>query len=239
MITFKGTEKSIHEWSQIARVNYPTFWKRLKKYGWTLEECLKNPTRKAKKFSNGKESLDLSEWSKKSGVKKATIYKRMASYGLSLPQALDPRLRTVTHGDSKSRGVRLQLYRKWTSMKGRCRDEVRYIIGNIEVCERWMDFESFKADMFESFVATGHKKGKVFLDRIDNTKGYSPENCRWVDAKKSAENRRSTRWITHAGETLTLSDWSRKKQINLQTLWCRLRDGWPIERALETPIRIR
>jgi hypothetical protein len=81
-------------------------------------------------------------------------------------------------------------YTTWQGMKHRCTNPkdvcYRYYGGRgITVCDRWFNsFENFIADM-----GVRPFKGAQ-LDRIDNEKGYSPENCKWSTAKENANNKR-------------------------------------------------
>lgn len=98
----------------------------------------------------------------------------------------DGRFKT-THGMSRT-----PLYRVWDSMVRRCTNPSHkkwrlYGGRGITICERWLKFENFYADMGET--PTG-----LTLDRIDNTKDYEPGNCRWATYSEQNKNRRAYPW---------------------------------------------
>lgn len=65
----------------------------------------------------------------------------------------------------------------------------------IFMCEDWKDFNKFCADIYPCPVEGYH------LDREDNDKGYSKENCRWVSAKTNYRNKRNNHYYeTHLGK---------------------------------------
>lgn len=91
------------------------------------------------------------------------------------------------HGMSNTR-----IYRIYSHILSRCNNPnvphyFRYGGKGIKVCERWEEsFENFYEDMKEGY------SDELSIDRIDGTKGYCKENCRWADAKLQARNRSST-----------------------------------------------
>jgi hypothetical protein len=88
------------------------------------------------------------------------------------------------------------LYATWQGMIRRCyyksdKNYKNYGARGIDVCDRWRhSFQAFADDMIM------RPDIRLTLDRIDNDKGYSPENCRWADWTVQAANRRNT--VTNA-----------------------------------------
>ena len=102
---------------------------------------------------------------------------------------------------------------------------------SVSVCGRWHDYEAFLADMGEVPSST-HS-----IDRIDGTKGYEPGNCRWATYTEQNRNRPSVnRRLEWRGESLVLTEWAERIGMHAETLRGRIRKGWPVERALGTPV---
>ena len=62
---------------------------------------------------------------------------------------------------------------------------------NCTICDEWLDFRNF----LNWSLANGWSPNppeKLTIDRIDNEKGYSPDNCRWVNWHEQNKNRRMT-----------------------------------------------
>ncbi len=111
---------------------------------------------------------------------------------------------------------------------------VNYGGRGITVCEEWMRTDGM--DRFCEWALNHGYKPNLTIDRIDNNKGYSPDNCRWVDRFEQMSNTRSTTKIEYNGEIKGVAQWAREYNIRYETLVGRLKRGWDIEKALLTPI---
>lgn len=142
----------------------------------------------------------------------------------------------LKHGHARH-GFETTEYRIWAAMKDRCSNPNNPHYHNyggrgIKVCDRWLVFESFLADV-------GLRPEGLSLDRFPNTDGdYEPTNFRWATRKEQTDGRRTTVMLTYNGETLPLRIWSERMDINRWTLWDRvIRRKWSDEKALTTPVK--
>lgn len=128
-------------------------------------------------------------------------------------------------------------YRVWQTMRLRCTDPANPAFENyggrgITVCERWLNSVQAFVDDMGPRPSPAHE-----IDRIDNDRGYEPDNCRWATRTENSRNRRSNRLLSHQGETLTLVEWCERLRLPRSTIQKRIDAGWPAERALTTPVR--
>lgn len=128
-----------------------------------------------------------------------------------------------------------KFYRVWQNMKTRC-DNPNYWLRNrygargITYDPKWKTFRGFYEDMYSLY-----KEG-LSLDRIDNDKGYSKDNCRWATPKTQANNKSNNRQITLNGVTKTLAQWIDTVEVKSSTVRQRFYTlGWSIEKSLYTP----
>lgn len=140
-----------------------------------------------------------------------------------------------THGCSNT-----ALYNHWKMMIYRCekpsnRAYKYYGQRGIKVCEEWHDFLTFK-----KWADATKPDGDYTIDRLDNNKGYSPDNCRWANSKEQSNNRRSNREFEYHGETHNLMEWSEILDFDYKRVHNRIyKLGWTFKRAVETPPDIK
>lgn len=142
-----------------------------------------------------------------------------------------------THGMSDTR-----LYRIYKKMYRRCykpktKSFENYGGRGITICTEWLGEHGF--ENFAKWSTENGYNDNLSIDRKDNDKGYSPENCRWATAKEQANNTRSTVFLTYNGETKPASEWSEITGIRQDTLTMRKRSGWSDEECIEVPLNSR
>lgn len=125
------------------------------------------------------------------------------------------------HGDNK-RGQRERIYNIWAGMLQRCRstdrkDSKHYSLKGISVCKEWETFTNFKKWALDNGYADG-----LTLDRVDNSIGYKPDNCRFVSMKEQQLNKSCTRVISYKGITDSVNGWAKRIGVSWYTLNARL-----------------
>lgn len=144
----------------------------------------------------------------------------------------------ISNANKKHGKINTRIYSSWHCMKNRCyntNDEhyPDYGARGITVCEEWKDnFQVF----YEWAISHGFRED-LTIDRIDVNKGYSPNNCRWATAKEQQRNRRITVYLDYKGDKKPLAEWAEIKGIDRKNLEYRIRAKWPVEKALETPVK--
>lgn len=127
-------------------------------------------------------------------------------------------------------------YNTWHNMKHRCTDlgsltSKNYGDIGISVCDRWLEsIDNFVEDM-------GHRPAGMYLDRIDNSKGYCKSNCQWLTRKDNNRKKGNTVYLEYNGKKMSMAEWSDCTGISLGTLWRRINTlGWSVEKTIITPV---
>ena len=144
-------------------------------------------------------------------------------------------------GDSTTK-----LYRRWRSMNDRCKNSnvpsyKNYGERGVTVCPEWDSenkdgFSNFKKWFISQGYDENQPKGAQTIDRIDNTKGYSPDNCRIISNFEQQGNTRKNIFVTFKGETHHVSEWARKLGISKTCLLKRLKK-MSVDEAFSKPLK--
>ena len=116
------------------------------------------------------------------------------------------------------------LYKRWRGIRDRCRPTAQahkyYYDKGIAVCDEWLnDFYSFK-----EWALTNGYKPELTIDRIDDSKGYSPDNCRWVTKSFNVKRNSNRKLITIGGVTQDLQDWCNQLNISRSSIIWAIRE---------------
>lgn len=139
--------------------------------------------------------------------------------------------RFTRHGYSKAGKISRE-YSSWLSAKRRCKNPNEKGFENyggrgITMCDRWVNsFPNFIEDMGDAPTS------KHTLDRVDNNKGYSKENCRWATMGEQMRNKRNN--VVFEGENAV--DAVKRLGGGTTLINGRLKRGWSLEKAFTTPV---
>ena len=132
------------------------------------------------------------------------------------------------HGDSIKDSKYNKLFKVYANMKQRvyhpANEEDKQIYGNLTICNEWMSengYQNFKRWSLEN----GYKDG-LSIDRIDGTKGYSPDNCRWTTVKVQSNNRKNMVFLKVGDKEMNFTDWAKMLGVSPTTVsgWVRRHD---------------
>lgn len=127
---------------------------------------------------------------------------------------------------------------RWCKMLSRCEDEDHpqyrdYGGRDIVVCDEWHDFNVF----YEWCMSNGFNQN-LQLDRMNNSIGYYPDNCKFVTRSENGRNKRNNKILTAFGESKVMAAWAEdpRCEVPYSVLLQRIRRGWCHERAITTAL---
>ena len=137
------------------------------------------------------------------------------------------------NGKRKHNLCKSRIYRIYSRMKNVCyyknsKDYMKYGGRGIDICEEWLG-ENGLMNFYNWSIKNGYDEDlspqECSIDRIDNNKGYSPNNCRWTTLKVQQNNTRRNHFICYNGINQTVAQWAEKLNMKYSTLHERLRKG--------------
>lgn len=135
--------------------------------------------------------------------------------------------RLTTHGQTHT-----SEYRAWSRMWARTTDKngLDFLLYRDRAPpERWKTFENFFADM-------GNRPVGMSLERKDNTKAYSPQNCKWATQAEQQNNRGTNIYVSHkAHGVMTFAQAVRFNDLSVSKAASRRRRRWSLDKILESP----
>lgn len=127
-----------------------------------------------------------------------------------------------------------------------CKDYKDYGGRGITICDEWLDntiisvrYSRYKKGklIFKEWALSNGYADDLTIDRIDVNKEYFPNNCRFVDEKTQANNKRTNKYLSYKGKTQTLAQWCNELGLDYEKTKARLNAcHWSVEKAFETGI---
>jgi hypothetical protein len=196
--------------------------------------------------------LTISEWSRT--IKGRIYFKCLCDCGKYTETGID-RLKSgktkscgciIIENNNKRKGVKWndldarrnpnkRLYRIHRGIMERCYNQniINYNIyggRGIKVCNDWHN-----RNLFVEWALSNGYSNSLTIDRIDTNGDYEPSNCRWATYKEQGNNTRRNKILSHNGIELTYVQWSEKMGYSKNLVGERIRKGWSVHDAIETP----
>lgn len=144
------------------------------------------------------------------------------------------RSKSATKHGLLKHGIKPRTFIVWNGIKARCLNKnsksyKNYGARGITICDEWLCYENF-----HNWALRNGYKDNLSIDRIDNSKGYSPDNCQWIPWKENLMKQRRYILLTVNGETKTLSEWGRFVSVSrwMLTKYFHLKGKKETEKAI-------
>jgi hypothetical protein len=149
------------------------------------------------------------------------------------------------HGAAQQTGYREPEYGVWCGIKARCLNPKskyysRYGGRGITVSDRWLKGEN-GVSAYDCFLTDMGRRptNKHQIEREDNDKGYSKENCTWATKTEQMRNRCNTILVEVEGRNISLPEACERLNLNIKRMYSRLSMGWSFQRASTEPAHWR
>ena len=138
----------------------------------------------------------------------------------------------ISNANKKHGMYGTKLYKTYYNMKNRCYNPNYYFFQHyggkgIGLCTEWLGENGFE-NFYEWSIHNGYSE-ELSIDRIDNAKDYSPDNCRWVSMKEQQNNRTNNHILTFHNEKHTMAEWAEILNISYSKLQASVSRGKYIE----------
>lgn len=132
-----------------------------------------------------------------------------------------------------------RLYAIWKGIKRRCLNPRYHSYSHyggkgVSICEEWLSYSSFRDWALEN----GYKDN-LSIERLDNNGNYCAENCVWAGRQEQNNNTSRNHFVEYKGGVYTLAELSMICGIKQNTLLYRIKRGWDVERATDTPLQTK
>ena len=134
----------------------------------------------------------------------------------------------------------------WRGIKQRCLSPTcktykHYGGMGIKICDRWLVFNNFYDDMYESYCKHVEEFGRkdTTIDRINVDGDYEPSNCKWATRSEQAINKRNVMLVydNESMENISLPTYCKYHNLSYSAVLARLRNRWSFEDAVSIPLR--